>query len=347
MTHEEFVKSIINDTDSQGRLKSRERNDLEYKKSFNQKNWAKYAKIMASYSNNRGGYILFGINDNPRIIDGVNEEFNDFQQETLTAYLNALFSPEILWEPGIVEFEKFKIGYIYTFESINKPVIALKNENSEKICSGDVFYRYRGRSEKIKYPEMIKLIDERANKERERILKLMEAIRNSNTTNLGIVNYNNGKFSTPYGVDITVDKKIVVQILKKAKYIRSGQFDETNGNPVLKVSGNIDLTEEVPVPDIELDIQYPFLQKQLAEKLNITTTCLYALIWKYDMKKQKKYHMEISTTSTGKNKSHKFSDIALQFLAEEINKHKDDSNWLESIRKEHQAFKNEHNSIKK
>ena len=57
--------------------------------------------------------------------------------------------------------------------------------------------------------------------------------------------------------------------------------------------------------------------------------------------------MGISTTSTGKNKSHKFSDIALQFLAEEINKHKDDSNWLESIRKEHQAFKNEHNSIKK
>ena len=144
------------------------------------------------------------------------------------------------------------------------------------------------------------------------------------------------------------DKELLISYgLKKAKYIRSGQFNETNGNPVLKVSGNIDLTEEVPVPDIEPDIQYPFLQKQLAEKLNITTTCLYALIWKYDMKKQKKYHMEISTTSTGKNKSHKFSDIALQFLAEEINKHKDDSNWLESIRKEHQAFKNEHNSIKK
>lgn len=84
----------------------------------------------------------------------------------------------------------------------------------------------------------------------------METIRKSDTTNLGIINYNNGRFSTPYGADIAVDKKLVMKVLKKAKYIKKGSFDETEGIPVLKVTGNIDLAEEIPVPDIEPDVQY-------------------------------------------------------------------------------------------
>lgn len=335
MSHESVVRKIITETDKQGRLKARERNDLEYKESFGLNSWAKYAKTMASFANNQGGYIIFGVKDNPRMAVGVNNGFVDFNQDKFTDALNSLFSPELLWEPGVVEFDGFRIGYIYTHEALEKPVIALKGESSEKIISGDVFYRYRARSEKIKYPEMNKIIEDRAKQERERILKLIEAIRKSDTTNLGIVNYNNGRFSTPYGADIMVDKKLVIQVLKKAKYIKSGSFDENGGTPVLKVTGNIDLAEEVPVPDIEPDIQYPYLQKQLAEKLGIGKNYLYALIWFYGMKKQKKFHMEISTSSTGKNKAHKFSDVALQYLAEQINEHKNDSTWLEEIKEQY------------
>lgn len=181
---------------------------------------------------------------------------------------------------------------------------------------------------------MKRIIDERSKKEREQILKLMETIRKSDTTNLGIVNYNNGRFSTPYGADITVEKKLVLQVLRKAKYIKSGCFEE-NGTPVLKVTGNIDLAEEVPVPDIEPDVQYPYIQKQLAKSLSISSHELYALIWYYKMKNQKKFHMEISTSLTGKNKTHKFSDIALQFLAEKLNEHKNDPNWLKSIQEKY------------
>ena len=331
MTHEEYIRKLINSVDKNGRVKSRERNDLEYKESFGQNSWAKYAKTMAAFANNKGGYIVFGVKDNPRDIVGVNTAFENFKQEKFTESLNSLFSPEILWETGIVDFGEFSIGYLYTYESELKPVMALKNESSEKINSGDVFYRYRARSEKIKYPEMYRIIEERAKQERNQILKLMETIRKSDTTNLGIVNYNNGKFSTPYGADITVDKKLVLQVLRKAKYIKKGSFDETSGTPVLKVTGNIDLAEEVPVPDIEPDVQYPYIQKQLAEKLSITKQQLYALIWFFNMKESKKYHMEVSTTASGTSKTHKFSDIALSFLAEKINENKDNPDWLEEI----------------
>ena len=330
-THEAYIKRIVSQKDSQGRVKSRERHNLEYKEAFGLSSWAKYAKTMAAFANNQGGYILFGIKDSPREVKGVNAAFNDFKQEKFTESLNSLFSPELIWECGTVDVDGVLIGFIYTEESYSKPVISLRSESSEKINSGDVFYRYRGRSEKIKYPEMNRIIEERAKKERDQILKLMETIRKSDTTNLGIVNYNNGRFSTPYGTDIAVDKKLVMQVLRKAKYIKKGSFDETEGIPVLKVTGNIDLAEEVPVPDIEPDVQYPYIQKQLAEKLNISKTELYALIYHFEMKGTKKFHMEISSSLSGKQKIHKFSDVALQFLAEKINENKNNDGWLNEI----------------
>lgn len=326
MTHEEFIRNLVGSAGMGDRVKSRERNDLEYKESFGAGNWPRYAKTMAAFANNRGGYILFGIKDNPREIKGVNPAFNNFSQERFTESLNSQFAPELVWESGIVAFDGFSIGYIYTYEEDQKPVISLKSESSEKISSGDVYYRYRARSEKIKFPEMSRIIEGRAKKEREQILRLMETIRKSGNANLGIVNYSSGRFSTPSGVDISVDRRLVMKVLRKAKYIKEGSFDETNGQPVLKITGNIDLAEEVPVPDIEPDIQYPYLQKDLAEKLQIGKQRLYSLIWYYNMKGVKKYHMEVSTSASGK--VHKFSDIALQFLAEKINEHKENPEWL-------------------
>ena len=209
-----------------------------------------------------------------------------------------------------------KIGWIYTEKSEDKPIIALKANSGEKISSGDIYYRYRARNEKIKYAEMRHIIDEHTTKERERLLKLLEAIKASGTTKLGIVNYSDSKFSTPYGVDIAFDRKLVAKVLKKAKFIKEGSFNETEGIPVIKVTGNIDLAEEVPVPEGNPDDTHPYIQKQMAKKLKIDRQDLYALIWYYKMKEANKYHLEITTSES--SKTHKFSEFALQFLREKL-----------------------------
>ena len=46
--HEEYIKSHILVFDKNGKLKCRERADLEYKESFSYSNAAKYAKTMAA-----------------------------------------------------------------------------------------------------------------------------------------------------------------------------------------------------------------------------------------------------------------------------------------------------------
>ena len=328
MNHEEFVENLLSRTEASGILKSRESKTVEFKESFNKNSTAKYAKTMAAYANNCGGYIIFGVKDNPRAIVGLkNDNFENMHQEQFAEAINSLFTPTIDWscgtlalnvsytdDPGIIK--TLKIGWIYTEEAEYKPVIAQKNNDGEKINSGDVYYRYRARSEKIKSAEMNKIIEERIKKERQGLLKLFELIRRSETANLGIVNYSNGKITTPYGVDVAFDRKLVTQVLKKAKFIKEGSFNETNGIPVIKVTGNIDLAEEVPVPDGNPDETHPYIQRQLAETLDISKQDLYALIWYYKMKEANKYHLEITTSRSGK--VHNFYNFALQFLREKL-----------------------------
>lgn len=347
MDHEEVVRRTLSSVDGAGRIKSRESNTVEFKESFNKNSTAKYAKTMAAYANNRGGYIIFGVKDNPREVVGLkNANFENLSQEQFTEAINSLFSPEIEWESGFFDIQiehangessesesvlvEKKIGWIYAEESEQKPIVAQKANDGEKIVSGDVYYRYRARSQKIRYAEMNRIIEERLTKEREGLLKLFEIIRKSETANLGIVNYNNGKITTPYGVDVAFERRLVTQVLKKAKFIKEGSFHETEGIPVIKVTGNIDLAEEIPVPDVDPDTGYPYIQKVLAEKLSISTQDLYALIWYYKMKEAKKYHIEVTTSKSGS--VHKFSEFAFQFLEEKLQELENNADEFNKIR---------------
>lgn len=178
---------------------------------------------------------------------------------------------------------------------------------------------------------MRRIIEERTSKEREGLLKLFEIIRKSETANLGIVNYSNGKITTPYGVDVAFDRKLVSQVLKKAKFIKEGSFDETVGIPVIKVTGNIDLAEEVPVPEIDPDQGYPYIQKDLSEKLGISSQDLYALIYYYKMKEAKRYSIGVTTSRSG-GQNFKFSQFALQFLEAKLTELKSNDIEFDKIR---------------
>lgn len=329
--HGQIIRNILLKRTANGTLKSRESATVEFKQSFNKNSTPKYAKTMSAFANNRGGYIIFGVKDNPRDLIGLsNNNFDNISQEQFTEAINTLFAPSIEWEIGMLSIDDKQIGWIFTEEAEQKPVVALKGNDGEKFVAGDIFYRYRARSEKIKYAEITRIIQENVTRERESLLKLMEVIRKSETANLGIVNYNNGKITTPYGVDVAFDRKIVSKVLKKAKFIKEDSFHETEGIPVIRVTGNIDLAEEVPVPDCIPDETHPYIQKQLAEELDISTQDLYALIWYFKMKESKKYHLEITTSASGK--AHKFSNFALQFLQEKLKEFDEQPDEFERIR---------------
>ncbi len=54
---------------------------------------------MAEQANNNGGYIIFGVKDSPRkLIELINNRFDEIDPVRITRFLNANFSPEISYE---------------------------------------------------------------------------------------------------------------------------------------------------------------------------------------------------------------------------------------------------------
>jgi hypothetical protein len=90
-------------------------------------------------------------------------------------------------------------------------------------------------------------------------------------------------------------------VLRKAKFIKEGSFSETDGIPVIKVTGNIDLAGKkyqslMAIPDDT----HPYIQRQLARSEYLEQD-LYALVWYYKMKEANKYHLAITTSKNSKD----------------------------------------------
>jgi predicted HTH transcriptional regulator len=142
--HDKYISDILSKKDKKGNVVVRESSTIEFKENFNFSCMAEYSKIMASFANNSGGYLIFGIKDNPRKLTGINlDKFNEINQEKITSFLLEYFNPEIRWDIGLVEYNGVYIGYIYTYEAESKPIICKKNKDNI-IKTGEIYYRYSG-----------------------------------------------------------------------------------------------------------------------------------------------------------------------------------------------------------
>lgn len=222
----------------------RESVSLEYKESFNFGSMAIYFRTIASFANRNGGYIIFGIKDKPREPIGLKAKnlkmFEDLKIEEFTKNLNEYFSPEIMWEHCIYEFENKFFGIIYIHELENKPAICKKNydtkEEKYSLKDGDIYYRYSGRSQKIRYPELMEIIDKkRKNEERMWLDYLIKSSR-IGIENIGLLNLKSGNIQGKNIKSIYIDENL----LKQIKFIQEGNFSETKGSPALKLMGEIE-----------------------------------------------------------------------------------------------------------
>lgn len=170
----DWIKKILQNTDDRGYLKARENSRLEFKESFVFQNIAKYFKTIGAFANTKGGVLLFGVKDQPRIPVGIDrEKFDSIQQDKISTFLAEFFSPQIEWNLDIVEVNGKYFGYIEIYECENKPVICKKTK--EKILKdGEIYYRYRGQSKVIAFPELRAIHDEVRRNERELWMKHIE-----------------------------------------------------------------------------------------------------------------------------------------------------------------------------
>ena len=233
----EVHKLLRLDPSNPGRLVSRENSRLEYKETFNWSNRAKYAKTMAAFANHIGGFIVFGVKDSPHDIVGVNvDRFDGLDPSQLAGYLNSAFAPEIEWEAYRIEIAGFQLGIVAVRPTVAKPVMCVKNDGSE-LREADIYYRYRGRTERIRYPELQRLLIASQERERDAWLKHLAKVARIGVENIGVVDLFDGEFSGPGG-------RLLVssELLEKVQFIRDGHFTERHddGAPTLRLVGEVE-----------------------------------------------------------------------------------------------------------
>jgi hypothetical protein len=304
MTKEEFLEIIS--TNENGKLKHRESKKLEYKANFNFKNMNEYSKTMAAFANTKGGIIVFGITDSPRKAVGMtNNNFEHTDEEKITGYLNEYFEPEIEWKKYIFEIENKKFGVILVNEAFDKPIVCKKNTRNDKARESDIFYRYTGRTDRIKYTELRKILDEKIEKINKKWFEHIQNISKIGPENIALIDVLRGEIPSE-NAKILIDKKL----LKNIKFIQEGKFVEKEGAPALKLVGEVEGVEIV-TPKFNLEDDF-YTTKELAKELNLLpesefTGYMTAIIKKYKIQEKEEYYQQ-------KGSQKFYSRLALEFL---------------------------------
>ncbi|HEX3625709.1 MAG TPA: ATP-binding protein [Verrucomicrobiae bacterium] len=216
------------------RLVSRESGWLEFKESFGFQNLGKYIRSAAAFANAKGGYIVYGVANSPHELIGLKDNrFDQLDPDKLSAFLNEHFDPEIEWDRHIHEIEGREFGILHFRESRNKPVICRKGtDDGRALKEGEIYYRYKGRTQTIRYAELKELIDDRRKKEQLLWFKHLKEIARVGIHEAGVFDLRSGKVSGAGG-NFFIDERLLSQV----SFIREGAFNETAGKPTLKIIG--------------------------------------------------------------------------------------------------------------
>jgi hypothetical protein len=243
---EELVKEFLRVRDKY--LFHRESQELEFKQQFNFAGLAEYLRDFAAFANNRGGFLIFGVKDSPRLPRGLNvtslDQFSKIDPEKISGYLLDIFSPDIHWEHGVVELDGKYFGVFKIYQATTKPVIAKKDEGRDQVIkNGDIYYRYGGRTQKIQFPELESIINKRIEHNNNQWLDLMAKIGQAGPQNAAILDTEKSLIEKGEARILVLDEDLA----NKLKFIKEGQFNEKEGAATLKLVGDV-----VPIKKVEV-----------------------------------------------------------------------------------------------
>lgn len=297
--------------DNRGYLKKRESFNLEYKQNFQLgDNLLKYIKTLVGMANNKGGQIIFGVQDSPHIPKGMtNNKLNETDPKEIDIKIREYFSPEIIWHMSTQDYDGKIFGMIYVEEAQEKPIVCKKNKQ-DVLREGAIYFRYRAETKEIEYPELKAILDKEKEKERILWIKHIEKISMVGPRNIQILDHYNGEIS--YG-----DKKVLLDktLLDKLNFIREGHFTEKEGEgvPTLKLIGTIEGLVDVDNAIIDPNAMYPLTTKQLQDKIGVNQYQMQAIIYTLGLKEKPKRHTTISQ-GTKSNPIHKYSESVVDII---------------------------------
>ena len=283
---------------AQGYVKNRESQSLEFKQAFQYgDSLLTYARTLVGMANNRGGCIIFGIQDSPHKPVGLeNEKFSKCDPKEINQRLLEYFSSDVEWSSEIIEQFGVKLGVLHVSEAPTKPVVCTKTNQKGKLREAAVYFRYRGETKEIRYNELRTILDQEREKEKKLWMSHIESIASIGPQAVQIVDTVRGEMEVG-GKKILIDS----DLLSKLKVIKEGHFEEKEDAPTLKIVGEIDGLADSST--IYTEAAYPFTQSDFTKKLPLTGYEFQVLAWKFGFKGDPRYHHVIATGA--KSSTHK------------------------------------------
>lgn len=252
-SHETLCQILELDPMNTSRLRHKESNSIEFKRSFSFHSFETHARTLAAFANSGGGHLVFGIDDTTREVVGLlNDQFDRLDSRLPTEFLNSRFAPEIRWSSYLHRLGDKEIGLIYVFSAQNKPVIA--TANGERIREGEIFFRYNGQTAIIKYAELRAILDEERRKEQELWLKHLQRLATIGVDNAAVLSLVDGTASGKSGAFV-----IDSAILPKLQFIREGEFEERAGAPTVRVIGDAEILAVGNVYPVQTQVRPTFI----------------------------------------------------------------------------------------
>lgn len=227
------------------RLAEGESDTVECKAGFGLKHSHQWVKAIAALSNNRGGYVFFGVADGGHkgaaeqdlsyaVVGLGTDEFSKIDPAEITNKLRSVLDPTPRIEIATRQIGGTMIGVIHVEQHPSRPVIAQKAEGGDKIREGDIFYRYPGQSNRIKYSDLRAMLDQRDRQARMDVMPMVERLLALGPERALVADLEQGVLADGKN-SIIIDPDLIDRI----NFIREGAFDEVNGAPTLKLVGEV------------------------------------------------------------------------------------------------------------
>lgn len=215
-------------------LKRRESGTIEFKRTFdwdNKEFKSSIGKTAAAFANREGGLIVFGIEDKPHLLVGINS-FDNVNDASISVFLNETFSPSIVFTRHLFSVREKKIGVIQVYESRNKPIICIKD--TAKTFDSDIYYRYSARSSKIKSGDLLYLMNEVKELDKNKWIDMLSKIAHVGVENIALLNSISGELTSSNNNTFLIDEKILGQIQVLDKYSEAHE-----GSPAVRIIGDV------------------------------------------------------------------------------------------------------------
>lgn len=315
MIDEDHIKDLLRIKDKY--LFHREGQELEFKEQFNLAGLADYFRDFAAFANNRGGYLIFGVKDSPRIPVGLSntsfDQFDKVDPQKITGFLLEIFSSDIRWEQATIKIKGKKFGVWRVYPAHTKPIIAKKDEGKDQIIkNGEIYYRYAGRTQKIQFAELENIINHRVEQNNNQWLDLMKKIGHAGPQNAAILDTEKSLIEKDESRILVLDEDLA----QKLKFIKEGQFVEKDGASALRLVGDVVPVDRVEViKKIREDLlkTYPFTATQLAKEIqkilpNVSRNLIWATIAENDLKNSTDYAAFVFSSNSAKQKYEETGD---------------------------------------